>query len=111
MSNYPNLQYSQYPVRPELRCGSCVGAGTRVPKCQQKPGVAYKNGVPYDCNCDHIRPPYSMPYDAFQCKKCQPPYHAVCGAKSSCTCHDRATIYNNNMYEAFNYPGKWYAHQ
>lgn len=27
-------------------------------------GVACKNGVPYDCKCNLIQKPYSMPYEA-----------------------------------------------
>lgn len=109
MSNYPNLPYARYPVQPERRCGSCSGQGPVVPVCQQVPGVAYKNGRVYDCKCDRISAPYSMPYDALACKQCQPPYQAVCNSnsKSKCTCHQKATMYNNNMYEAFNFPGKW----
>ena len=113
MSNNPNLQYSRYPVYPELRCGNKCGANgaNKVNVMNQKPGVAYKNGVPYDCKCDRISAPYSMPYDANKCKSCQPPYHAVCNNKgdpnSRCKCHTRATRYNNNMYEAFNFPGYW----
>ena len=112
MSHNPNLPYSRYPVRPELRCNSCGdnNSGPIVPENCQKPGIAYKNGRPYDCNCDKIFAPYSMPYDAHQCKQCQPPYQAVCNSnpKSRCQCHTRATISNNNMYEAFDFPGKWY---
>ena len=107
MSNNPNLPYSRYPVYPELRCGSCGTCGQApVPKHLQKAGVAYKNGVPYDCKCNIVSAPFSMPYDAFRCKQCQPPYHAVCSPQSAtCTCHHRATMYNNNMYEAFDFPG------
>ena len=109
MSNNPNLPYARYPVYPELRCGGCGTSGAlNNNNCPQKVGVAYKNGVPYDCKCNLISAPYSMPYDANKCKQCQPPYHAVCQRnQASCNCHHRATMYNNNMYEAFNFPGKW----
>ena len=50
-------------------CG-CGGAkvGQFVPKCQRVPGVAYRNGVPYNCNCNKIQAPYSYPYAST--KKC-----------------------------------------
>ena len=109
MSDNPNLRYAQYPVYPELRCGSCGTTGTRSTINNQVAGVAYKNGKPYDCKCNIVSAPYSMPYDASGCKQCQPPYQAACNhASARCTCHHRATLYNNNMYEAFNFPGKWY---
>lgn len=111
MSSNLNLRYSKYPVRPERRCGtSSCGCGSQgeVPVSQQIPGIAYKNGRPYDCKCNLISAPYSMPYDAKGCKQCQPPYQAVCAHKSAnCKCHTRATMQNNNFYEAFNFPGKW----
>lgn len=107
MSNYPNLPYARYPVQPELRCGS--NSCGKTPAGCQKPGVAYKNGKPYDCKCNLISAPYSMPYDAYNCKQCQPPYQAACNSsKKNCTCHHRATMYNNNMYEAHDMKGTWY---
>jgi hypothetical protein len=109
MSNNPNLPYARYPVHPELRCGSCGTAGPRVPESQQVAGVAYKNGRPYDCKCNLVSAPFSMPYDALACKQCQPPFHAVCNPnRAKCTCHHRATLYNNNMYEAFGMKGTWF---
>lgn len=110
MSNNPNLPYARYPVSPELRCGSCGTQSTG--SCNpQVAGVAYKNGKPYDCKCNLISAPYSMPYDAVNCKQCQPPYQAICGKNmAQCTCHHRATMYNNNMYEALGMKGtfeKW----
>lgn len=93
MSNYPKLPYSRYPVYPELRCGTCK-VYDQTPQIQQQKGIAYKNGVPYNCNCDLISAPYSMPYDALNCKQCQPPYHGICNAqnKASCECNRRATF-------------------
>ena len=113
MSNNPNLPYARYPVHPELRCGSCRTSGkrnhNRSGDIAPIAGVAYKNGKPYDCKCDLISAPYSMPYEANGCKQCQPPFHAVCNPnRAKCSCHHKATLYNNNMYEAFNFPGKWY---
>lgn len=104
MSNYPKLPYARYPVYPELRCGGCGTSGNSCGCGPQKKGVAYKNGIPYDCKCNLIAAPYSMPYDAYKCKQCQPPYHAVCDqSKANCKCHRRASLKNNNMYEAFNF--------
>lgn len=106
MSNNPNLPYARYPVNPELRCGGCGTTGPKVAECDMVPGVAYKNGRPYDCKCNLISAPYSMPYDANGCKQCQPPYQAICSkSMAKCTCHHRATMYNNNMYEALGMKG------
>lgn len=110
MSSY--LHYSRYPVRPELRCGcgdqGCAGRCS-APKYDTSkfiPGIAYKNGKPYDCGCNLIRAPYSMPYEALGCKQCQPPYQAACNKLTcKCKCHHRAIINNNNAYEAL---GKWW---
>jgi len=109
MSNYPNLPYARYPVNPELRCGSCnTSASTPINPSHMIPGIAYKNGVPYNCNCNLISAPYSMPYDANNCKQCQPPYHAICSKNmAKCNCHHRATMYNNNMYEALGMKGRF----
>lgn len=106
----PFLPYSSYPVYSELRCGcgdrGCAGrcSAPKYDTSRMIPGVAYKNGKPYNCNCDHISAPYSMPYEATGCKQCQPPYQAAQCA-DNCKCHQRASIFNNNAYEAL---GKWW---
>ncbi len=85
----PNLWYAAYPVRPELRCGLCgsdrgCGCNKRQASTGERCcGVAYKNGVPYDCNCNLIQAPYSMPYEA----------HTQCNRKNSCNCKNRAALY------------------
>ncbi len=105
MSNNPNLPYARYSVNSDLRCGDC-SSGPQTPPSQMIPGVAYKNGKPYDCKCNLISAPYSMPYDAYNCKQCQPPYQAICNKNmAKCTCHQRASMYNNNMYEALGMKG------
>lgn len=118
--------YSRYPyylTEPELRCGcsnnrsnnrcnnktgQSGGCGGCSGQCYPNnvklydtskmiPGVAYKNGVPYNCACNLVQAPYSMPYESIKCPSCQPPYQAACHPMSNkCKCHRRASIYNNN---------------
>ena len=75
----PTLWYAGYPVRPELRCGRC--GQDKTSKGERCCGVAYKNGVPYNCNCDLKQAPYSLPY-AVSCKcgkclKCKQKYKCI----------------------------------
>lgn len=64
----PPLLYNSYPPYPELRCDGCLASNqhTKERAMQQKiPGVGYKDGEPYNCNCDLITSPYSYPYESF----------------------------------------------
>ena len=102
MCDNPNLPCAKYPVSTDYKCIGC-GTGQQVPRCDMKPGVCYKNGVPYVPNCDYIVAPYSMPYEALNDRQCQPPYQAICNPNhNNCKCHKRATLWNkNDRYEAF----------
>ena len=70
-------EYAYYPVQPELRCGKCGDRGSadwvnsppggcqyRAHYLDSKPTIACKNGKPYDCKCNLIQEPYSMPFEA-----------------------------------------------
>lgn len=67
------LQFAYWPVQTEKYCPTPVSADWLTTGCQHRaeylapPGgrdVACKNGVPYDCRCNLIDKPYSMPYEA-----------------------------------------------
>jgi hypothetical protein len=76
----PGLDYhiADYPSCPELRCGTCHGPGGPGGWVNNPPGgcqyrgrvlagpkkLACKNGKPYDCKCNLISAPYSMPFEA-----------------------------------------------
>ena len=69
----PKLWYEPHPPKSELRCMNCADEcdGPFVPKCQRVPGIAYKNGRPYNCNCNLKQAPYSYPFASS--KNCQVP--------------------------------------
>lgn len=116
ISRYPS---SNDPSTPELRCscnnncsnklgksggfsGGCGGCSgecypnyaTLYDKSKMIPGVAYKNGVPYNCACNLVQAPYSMPYEAIQARQCQPPYQAAIHLISDkCKCKKHATYW------------------
>ena len=109
------LDYARYPVAPELRCRSTLGAtqgdwgcagrcsAPKYDTSRMRPGVPYKNGAPFNPNCDYISAPYSMPYEALNCPQCQPPYQAACNPfVDKCKCRKRAMLDNNEIaYEPY----------